>query len=883
MTQDESLLLNSAVWYAGLGWKLFPVHGITAEGRCTCRTTHAEIKDIGKHPANNNGQTGSTSDPETIKRWWHIEPRYNIGVHCKNSGFFVIDVDPRNGGDISFEKFEQSLGIKLPPTLESTTGTYSMGGVVSKGRHIYFKCDPSEEFPANLDALGFKGIDIKYNGYVLIAPSNHYSGTKYEWVNGHRPDQIEIAEAPEELLTLIRKKNQKRKGTSLGATDWGSVFDGVTFSGKKLDVEQMLKDGLVEGERAIKIYQIACALANKIGVKDESGALAVESLMMRFNYEKVVPPMPLEGQNSLLMHTRRAIEFVRANPISDYLFPNGTSFEKESAWIDSTKPINSVITITDLPEKSNKDLEVSFPKEVGKYEFDNNPLSKIRESISAGETMAQSLSNRNLEIAPDQDSIYEEDGGTIGKRSLTDIGNGRRLVDVFTPVLRYTEGLGWFFWRGTHWKPDTEKLDVKELAKKLGSVIASETKHYDDDDGDKIIKVARWANESKSNSRLNAAIESATSDSRVRIGVEDWDKSPDLLGVNNGVVDLRTGKLIVNSPDLYITRSCPVDYIEGQTNTRWKEFLNFATGGDVEFQNWLQKAAGYTITGRKSYDIMFLVYGPAGTGKNTFVEALVKCLGTKQYAWPLDTSVLSQGDGRATPQDQYHWAELRGRRMVWMDELPDSERLKENSVKRLTGSSEINGRSPGERPFSFTSQAKLWVSTNHRPIITDDAMWRRIRPIPFTHVPEKLDPDLKDYIFDEDGALPAVLAWAVEGAVKLLNSSSNDALGWCSVVQKAAEMYRKNEDRIGIFLEEELRENPSATLGMRDIFFMYRLWSEQRGERPLTQIAFDRKLRDRNIEITGSGSRAVVTGWMLPPSIVGANTMPDLGMLSRMV
>jgi hypothetical protein len=96
-------------------------------------------------------------------------------------------------------------------------------------------------------------------------------------------------------------------------------------------------------------------------------------------------------------------------------------------------------------------------------------------------------------------------------------------------------------------------------------------------------------------------------------------------------------------------------------------------------------------------------------------------------------------------------------------------------------------------------------------------------------------------------------------------------------------MYRKNEDRIGIFLDEELREDPDATLGMRDIFFMYRLWSEQRGERPLTQIAFDRKLRDRNIEITGSGSRAVVTGWMLPPSIVGANTMPDLGVLSRMV
>ena len=135
------------------------------------------------------------------------------------------------------------------------------------------------------------------------------------------------------------------------------------------------------------------------------------------------------------------------------------------------------------------------------------------------------------------------------------------------------------------------------------------------------------------------------------------------------------------------------------------------------------------------------------SGKNTFVEAIVKCLGTKEYAWPLDSSILAQNDGRASGQDLYHWAELRGRRLVWVDELPDSERLKENSVKKLTGSSEISARSPGEKPFTFESRAKLWVSTNHRPIITDDAMWRRIRPIPFLKVPENPDPELKEYIF----------------------------------------------------------------------------------------------------------------------------------------
>jgi putative DNA primase/helicase len=338
-----------------------------------------------------------------------------------------------------------------------------------------------------------------------------------------------------------------------------------------------------------------------------------------------------------------------------------------------------------------------------------------------------------------------------------------------------------------------------------------------------------------------------------------------MLGVLNGVVDLRSGELLKNRPDLYITRRAPVGYTPGLTNVRWQQFLDFATGGDKEYQDWLQRAAGYSLTGLSKYDLMFLVYGPAGSGKNTFVEALVKCLGTQQYAWPFDSSILANGDGNAQGSDMYHWAELRGRRMVWVDELPDSERLKENSVKKLTGSSEISARSPGERPFTFSAQAKLWISTNHRPIITDDAMWRRIRPLPFIHVPENPDPDLKEYIFDSDGALPAVLSWAVEGAIKMLGSSSRDALGWCSVVSEAAEIYRKNEDRIGLFLDEETNIADGSTTPIKALYSVYRIWAEERGEKPMSQTAFQKKMLERNIDLVGMGSQAIIHGRSLKP------------------
>jgi putative DNA primase/helicase len=584
--------------------------------------------------------------------------------------------------------------------------------------------------------------------------------------------------------------------------------------------------------------------------------------MIRFNAEKIRPPLHIEGTNGLLHHVRRAIDFVANNPKINMSWPG--IGDKETGW---AKKSTEESLKRFAPAEAQPLLGVVPPPPQSNDYLPGTLAGAISEGIHNGESIAEASSLSNLNVPKDVDAISEEDGGTIGQRTLSDTGNGRRFVDTFGEAIRYSEGLGFFHWSGGYWKPDIEGLEMQELAKHLAPVIASEVVHCEGDT-EKQSDIIKWAQLSKSNARLKSAIENANSDRRIRVEVSKWDSEPHMLGVLNGVVDLRSGELLKNRPDLYITRRAPVAYTPGLSNVRWQQFLDFATGGDKEYQDWLQRAAGYSLTGLSKYDLMFLVYGPAGSGKNTFVEALVKCLGTQQYAWPFDSSILANGDGQASGSDLYHWAELRGRRLVWVDELPDSERLKENSVKKLTGSSEISARSPGERPFTFASQAKLWISTNHRPIITDDAMWRRIRPIPFTHVPENPDPDLKEYIFDPDGALPAVLSWAVEGAIKMLNSSSRDALGWCSVVSEAAEVYRKHEDRIGIFLEEETMINEGASTPIKSLYSIYRIWTEERGEKAMSQTAFHRKMIERNLNVIGMGSQAIIQDRLLKPRSV---------------
>jgi P4 family phage/plasmid primase-like protien len=851
-------LAKAASWYANKDWKVLPCHGIEEGGRCTCSSSHAEPKDVGKHPAIREWNVGASSDAATVGGWWTRNPEYNIGVFAGPSGFLVIDIDPRSGGLESFEKFEELLEGILPATVEAETGVYTHNGRAVRGRHLYFKCDPEEALIGNLLKNGLKGIDIKHNGYVLVAPSRHFSGIIYDWKDGHAPWEMEMAEAPEELLQVLRKNARRHTSTAYGTGefDW---MEGLDAGGERVDIQKLLEEGIDEGARAVEVYKLACALANKFGTTPDA-RMMIETMMIRFNYEKVRPPMELEGENSLLMHTRRAIEFVANNPKIARMNPEAVAWANRA---NSAEAQAEIIANGGIPGSANAVGDV------------------LTEAVESGMSASEAANNGNMDVPGDPDAISPEDGGTPGKRSLSDTGNGRRFVDTYGAAVRYTPGLGWFSWDGNYWKPDVETLEMQELAKRVSSIVASEIRHYEGNT-DKQSEIIKWAAQAKANTRIKNMITSANSDPRVVVGVEQWDSDVNLLGVQNGVIDLKTGELIKGKPDLYITRRAPVAYSPGLRNPRWEQFIDYATGGDKELQNWIQKAVGYTLTGNNNHDLMFLVYGPPGSGKNTFVEAIVKALGTKQYAWPLDSSVLAANDGSANRSDEYHWAQLRGRRMVWVDELPESERLKENAVKKLTGSSEISARSPGEQPFTFEAQAKLWVTTNHRPAILDDAMWRRLRPIPWSHVPEKSDPDLKAYLFDVEGGLPGVLAWAVEGAVKYLGSSAKDPLGMCSAVEEASSIYRKEQDRIGLFLEEELAESEGNEIQVKKVYATYKMWAGERGEYPLSLGNFQRRLMDRGLNVVGQGSSALLKGYHTKPRLVPDGVV-DYSSLSRAV
>ncbi len=196
MTQN--LLLTEALACAPRGWRVLPLHGIVG-GACTCG--EAECSSPGKHPRILEWQRGATCDERIIRSWWAKWPQANVGIMTgAESGFVVLDVDPRHGGDEALRDLEQTHGA-LPATPVSLTG----GG----GAHYLFE-HPGEELRNKTELLQRPGVDFRGDGGFVVAPgSRHASGRQYLWEASAHPDDMPLAPLPPWLLDALTQATRK--------------------------------------------------------------------------------------------------------------------------------------------------------------------------------------------------------------------------------------------------------------------------------------------------------------------------------------------------------------------------------------------------------------------------------------------------------------------------------------------------------------------------------------------------------------------------------------------------------------------------------------------------------------------------------------------------
>jgi hypothetical protein len=217
MPGHKRTVATQALHYASaLGWRVFPLHTPIDEGVCSCGK--ADCQSIGKHPRTPRGLKDATTDPEQIKRWWQKWPDANIGIATgAASGFFVVDIDPKNDGLSGLSELLDRIGGEFPDTAQVITG--------SGGRHFLFRM-PEADIRNSAEKLG-AGVDVRANGgYVVAAPSVHASGSRYQWLNEESP----LADPPYKLLQELIAKPRIVRGASNTTTThkWtgGAISEG---------------------------------------------------------------------------------------------------------------------------------------------------------------------------------------------------------------------------------------------------------------------------------------------------------------------------------------------------------------------------------------------------------------------------------------------------------------------------------------------------------------------------------------------------------------------------------------------------------------------------------------------------------------------------------
>jgi putative DNA primase/helicase len=247
-------------------------------------------------------------------------------------------------------------------------------------------------------------------------------------------------------------------------------------------------------------------------------------------------------------------------------------------------------------------------------------------------------------------------------------------------------------------------------------------------------------------------------DQRIAVTVDEWDADPWLLNTPGGTVDLRTGQMRESDPRDKLTKVTGVSPDWSCPTPLWDQLLLRAAAGDMELIAFLQRVAGYSLTGSTAEHSLFFIFGTGANGKSTFINAITACAGEYHRVAPIETFTASKNQRHPT-----ELAGLRGARLVTAVETEEGRRWDESKIKALTGGDTVSARFMRRDFFQYTPQFKLLIAGNHKPglRLVDEAIRRRFNLIPFTvTIPsEERDPDLSEKLKAE---LPGILAWMID-------------------------------------------------------------------------------------------------------------------------
>ena len=429
---------------------------------------------------------------------------------------------------------------------------------------------------------------------------------------------------------------------------------------------------------------------------------------------------------------------------------------------------------------------------------------------------------------------------SITRFSCDDAGNADVFTHYYGDILRYNCDTGNFhIWDGRVWAADTT-LSTEHKAETVMEVYRNTLEKCADGRSKPLQAQYLHARSSCNIGKIRALIEIL----KIRYSVSQsaFDTHHDLLNVNNGIINLRTGHLMPHDPKYMLTQIITADFNSDINlhSTRFYQFLESVCCEDPELMRYLQVVFGYAITGETKEQLMFLLLGTGSNGKTTFLEAIGNVVGGLLYHLPIGVLIGSndpRGGGKATPE----LIPAVASRILVASEANADDFLNEGRVKQLTGESTITLRPLYGSCFELTPRFKIFLDSNYLPRIrgTDFSIWRRLRVIPFSRSFKGAEVDKQlSAILRQPSEQQAILHWLVQGAITYYREGLRDA----NAVALATKAYRDRNDTLNQFISLHVETDTNSYVIASELFKKYVEFCDSNGITASTQTAFGSSL-----------------------------------------
>ncbi|MDL5351586.1 phage/plasmid primase, P4 family [Microbacterium sp. zg-YB36] len=307
-----------------------------------------------------------------------------------------------------------------------------------------------------------------------------------------------------------------------------------------------------------------------------------------------------------------------------------------------------------------------------------------------------------------------------------------------------------------------------------------------------------------------------------------WDNHPNHLNTPNGVVDLRTGIIEPHSDAYRFTAITRVNYNPKAVSARWTKALKALP---EELHDHVQILFGQAITGfPPDHDKVTFLQGGGENGKSSILDGIKLALGS--FAGPVPEKVMLAKPGESVPE----MMELRGKRLVVLEEMPQGGRLSTKRLKDVAGTATLDGRPLYGKTVVWQATHTMFVTSNHRPPVTetDHGTWRRLQMIVFPYRfvrtatlkrgEKRGDPALRHHF----RTVPeeAVLAWLVEGARRWYSLGMRTPDPAPDAIVAATDAWRLLADDVMQFAEEHLVFDKTGVVLANDLWETFDAWAK---------------------------------------------------------